>query len=194
MSLAVLTLQGLLSCVALVAVAQRCRLLLFTAPVSAALFEALSRALTAGNLAAARALARESARRWPSRVVLAALGAGGEDGPDAVDTELSDLASKAEAQLGLIRVSATLGSTLGLLGAILAIQRGFSGHGLLALRAGLAQQVALSEAVVHMAIGIGTAAFCFAAWGLLSRAARDGRRQTSQMAARCRLSGEPERE
>jgi len=188
---AFLAVQVLLALAAVIAVAQRSRLLLFEAPASAALLSAWTSALSAGDASLVRRLAQAAPARWGSRVILAALDPEGSDRAEAVASIVAELRLEATAQLGFIRVAATMGSTLGLLGGILAIQRGFSGHGLLALSAGLAQQVALNQALNHMAIGIGTAAFCFAAFGLLRTAARDLLTQVSQVAARCRAESAP---
>ncbi len=191
MSTSLLVLQALLVVAAVIAVAQRSRLLLFEAPASPVLVAAWSAALSSGDESFARRLVQAAPARWGSRLILAALDPEATDRSEAVATMLSELRLEATAQLGFIRVAATLGSTLGLLGGILAIQRGFSGQGLLALSAGLAQQVALNQALSHMAIGIGTAAFCFAAFGLLRTAARDLLTQLSQVAARCRADIPP---
>jgi len=180
-----LLIQVLLAVLAVGAVVQRSRVLWFVAPASPALVAAWTNALASGDEAFARRLALAAPGRWGSRLVLAALDPESGDRSESVASALADLRMEAGAQLGFIRVAATMASTLGLLGGILAIQRGFSGQGLLALSAGLAQQVALSQALNHMALGIGTAAFCFSAFGLLRAAARDLLTQASQVAARC---------
>lgn len=185
MSFVLLALQGVLALVVVAAVVERARCLLFRAPVSAELTRTLTEALASGRSDLALRVAKELPECWASRVVIEASPADGTDRAELAATCLADLRVEAEARLGLIRVSATLASTMGLMAGILAIQRGFSGHGLLALSQGLAQRVAMSEALTHMAIGIGTAAFSFAAFGLLRKAARDGLSQASQVAARC---------
>lgn len=94
-----------------------------------------------------------------------------------------DLRQAASARLAVLRGCATLASVLGLLGGIMAIRGGFSGNaGLLELQAGLAQQVALAEALERMAIGVGTSAVCFYALGVFRRAARDLIVQITQIA------------
>jgi len=184
MSVVLLTLQIMLVCVVTAAVIERCQVLLFVAPVSPAFLASLSESVARADHASALRLAHEAPQRWVSRVVIDTSHADAADRREQAGSTLSDLRVEADMRLGLIRVSATLGSTLGLLSGILAIQRGFSGHGLLALSAGLAQQVAMSEALTHMAIGIGTAAFSFAAFALLRRSAGLAMAQAAQIAGR----------
>ncbi len=187
------SIQALLAAILLGVAIERGRALLFVAPVSRRFMDALSDALEARAVTCALALSNADPKRWVNRIVLTWLHAEASDRDERMEMELGDLRMEAGARLTLLRVSATISSTLGLLGGILAIQRGFSGKGLLSLSAGLAQQVALNQALSHMAVGMGTAAFCFAAFNLFRTAARDALTQTKHITARCRgaLRAEP---
>jgi hypothetical protein len=137
------------------------------APVSARLMSELERLLRDQQIGAAHRLAQLLPRRWVSRVVLNA----GATEPEAPEFVLLDLFEEAGLRLGMLRLSATLASTLGLLGGILLIRSGFSADvGLLALEAGLAQRAALGRALLTMSVGVGTAAFAFAAHAAIRRA------------------------
>jgi hypothetical protein len=83
----------------------------------------------------------------------------------------------------LLRVSATLASTTGLLGGILALARGSaSSAGLWALSAGGAERHNLDEAIATMAIGVALSALCFQALALLRPAAQRLVTQTAHLA------------
>lgn len=184
----VYAIQALLTTLMIAVVIERCRVLLFVAPASRSFVDALSQSLDSGDPSRADKLSHANPVCWVSRLVLASNDGEPSDCVERVETTLVDLRLEAGTRLSLLRVSATISSTLGLIGAILAIQRGFSGKGLLSLSAGLAQQVALNQALTHMAVGMGTAAFCFAAFGLFRGAARDLMAQVAHIAARCRLA------
>jgi biopolymer transport protein ExbB/TolQ len=153
----------------LIVVAERARVLWFRAPVSGRLCAELERCVRAGRLERVEALCSSSPFRWACR---AALVARQKDVGTAADALFLDLRYEAERRLVTLRIAATLASTLGLLGGILAIRQGFGAGGLLALESGLAQQVALARALSTMALGIGTSAICFAAFAAFRTAAR----------------------
>jgi hypothetical protein len=137
------------------------------APVSDAFLAELERLLRARDLEQARNLCAALAGRWVTRVIDKASNAE----PEEAELVVLDLFEEAGARLGLLRLSATLASTLGLLGGILTIRAGFGADvGLLALQAGLAERTALSRALLTMGIGVGTAAFAFAAHAAIRRA------------------------
>lgn len=182
------SIQAALTAYLLVVVIRRCRVLLFEAPASRAFVDALSQSIDERRDVYTLHLARAYSRGWVSRLVLEASEGEPADRLERIDMLLADLRMEASSKLTLLRVSATISSTVGLMSGILAIQYGFSGKGLLSLSAGLAQQVALNRALSHMAVGMGTAAFCFAAFGLLRVAARDVLAQVAHIAARYRVA------
>lgn len=101
----------------------------------------------------------------------------------AAREQLFDLRDEALVRLRLLRVCATIASTLGLLAGILALARANSdSRELLALQAGAAQRHALSEAIASMAIGVATSAFCFQALASLRTAAERMLLQARQVA------------
>ncbi|MDB4987963.1 MAG: hypothetical protein JWN04_3141 [Myxococcaceae bacterium] len=96
---------------------------------------------------------------------------------------LLDLRDEATARLSLVRVAATLGSTLGLLGGILVLTGVMVPHaGLLALQAGAVERLSMTQAVATMAIGVATSALCFQALALLRPAAQRLVAQAQQLA------------
>lgn len=85
---------------------------------------------------------------------------------------LADVREIASGRLRLLRVCATLCSTLGLLGGILLLAGApLPGQGLLALQAGALARARMSGAITTMAIGVGSSAFCFQALAILRTAA-----------------------
>jgi len=153
-------------------VTERIRALLFVAPVQARLLTQLERCCEAGHLEAARLLVSSLPGTSACRVALAGL-SGAADGLSAMQEELLEVRAWTTRRLRAVRVCATMASTLGLLGAIVSLVFGFGGSGLLSLQAGLAERVALDQALLAMGIGVGTSAFCFYAFGLLRRAAHE---------------------
>lgn len=154
-------------------IAGRVRVLCLRAATSEAAYRWLTRTLEAGDVERARVWARARPEAFVARMIAAA--------DDEERRDLSfELRDRASAHLRLLRVSATLASTLGLLGGILALAR--ADTGLSALRAGGAQREALTEAIITMAIGVATSALCFQALALLRPAARKLLEQTRQIA------------
>lgn len=159
--------------VALGVVGVRLRAVLFTAPLEARTFaRALDRALDAGDLAQARALARAGDAAWLARIARAALDVWGD--PRAVaaalDEALADLRGEADSGLLPLRMVASLASTLGMLAAILALNGvGVPHGGLIALQAGLAQSLAVAQAVASVALGGSTAILVLLARAVLRR-------------------------
>lgn len=151
----------LFAAVALWVVVRRLRVVLFDAPLDAHHFaRALDRALDGGDLDQARALARAGGEAWLARVARAALDVWTEPRAvrGALDEVLAELREQANAGLLPLRMIASLGSTLGLLAAILALNHvGVRSGGLLALQAGLVQSLAVAQAVASVALGGSTA-------------------------------------
>jgi hypothetical protein len=86
---------------------------------------------------------------------------------------IADAREIATARLRLIRVSATMASTLGLLGGILMLAgMPLPNQGLLALASGALERARMDTAIATMAIGVGSSAFCFQALSILRIAAR----------------------
>lgn len=96
---------------------------------------------------------------------------------------VADVREIASARLRLLRVCATLASTLGLLGGILLLAGApMPGQGLLALQAGAVARARMDGAITTMAIGLGSSAFCFQALSVLRRAAQKQLHQAEQIA------------
>lgn len=168
--------------------ADRFRELLFIAPVDTVPYlAAVDRALADGDLEEARDLARGGRPGW----VPAVLELGLKSGPDA-SGEGGDLPSDAEAGEGAfdvfeqvaelrylasrriypLRVFASLGTALGFLGALKELIWLFSGdHGLLALKAGLVESIAMESAIVSMSLGVAISVFCLVALRVVKGAA-----------------------
>ncbi len=172
--------QLLFALAAMVLVAERVRALGYRALTSERAMKWLAARLREGDRQGAVAWARRVPEAFVGRLILETLAPEDpERSPELVRVELRHVASL---RLGVLRGFATLASALGLLGAILAIGQGFSGGGgLLALQAGLAQQVALARALERMALGVGTSAFCFFALGELRQMAKGLLAQTSHI-------------
>jgi hypothetical protein len=163
-------LQLAFSGVLLGVIAERARYLLFRAKLSDEGWAFIQRCLLAGEVVQVRAFAHQQPEAHVSAVLRAALD------PDP-DQELAEIVSwlheRSAARLRLVRVGATLASTLGLMVGILSIQRGFGEPaGLLALEAGLPQKLAMSQALFAMGVGVATSAVCFYALALLKPAAQ----------------------
>jgi hypothetical protein len=160
----------------LVLVMERMRALYWRDAISDQLFKELSRG--AGRDVLAQKFARvRSASPW------APVFSDHDDTREA----LADVRENAVAQLRLLRVCATMASTLGLLGGILLLAgASLPGEGLLALQAGAVARARMEGAITTMAIGVGSSAFCFQALTLLRRAATRQLTQADQL-ARIRL-------
>lgn len=168
-------LQLAVSAALLGVIAERAHYLLFRAKLSDAGWAFVQRSAQAGQLAQLRAFARALPDAHVSAVLRAAFDPDPERDEDDDDlTELlSSLRERSAARLRLLRVGATLASSLGLMVGILCIQRGFGEPaGLLALEAGLPQKLAMSQALFAMGIGVATSAVCFYALSLLRPAAQ----------------------
>jgi hypothetical protein len=86
---------------------------------------------------------------------------------------LADAREIASARLRMLRVCATMASTLGLLGGILLLAGApLPSQGVLALAAGAVARARMNGAIATMAIGIGSSAFCFQALSVLRPAAQ----------------------
>jgi hypothetical protein len=163
-------LQLVFSGVLLGVIAERVRYLLFRAALSDEGWSFVQRGLQAGEILQLRAFAQAQPDTHVGAVLRAAL----EPDPDQELAEIvSWLHERSAARLRLVRVGATLASSLGLMTGILCIQRGFGEPaGLLALEAGLPQKLAMSQALFAMGIGVATSAVCFYALSLLKPAAQ----------------------
>jgi hypothetical protein len=153
-------------------VAERVHALCWRAPIGDALARWLVDALLADDLDRVRRFCAARPESHAARIAAHRLHEGGE-GADALNELLSDLLEEAGARLLALRVSATLASTTGLLGGILALARSDGqGAGLLALKAGAGARHNLSQAIVTMGIGVAVSAVCFQALALLRPAAK----------------------
>jgi hypothetical protein len=151
-------------------VAERVHVLCWRAPLSEAGLRFLLGACAAGDQ---QAVDRFCAARPDSHAARILRREREGQGDEAIGELLADLYEEAGARLLALRVSATLASTTGLLGGILALAGGgTAGAGLLALKAGEAQRHSLSEAITTMAIGVALSAVCFQALAQLRPAAQ----------------------
>jgi hypothetical protein len=154
-------------------VAERAVALLYRLPPGEAGLALVTERLRSGDVKTARAWAQER----PDTLLGQLLGRYFQPMPWAETPEpgllVADLAERVNARLLWLRVAATLSSTLGLLGGVLAIARGFGpAQGLVALESGLAERLAMDQALTSMALGVGTAAVCFYGLSRLRPAAR----------------------
>jgi hypothetical protein len=178
------------------AIIERANFLLLTAPLSRRGLDFVLRALERAEVDALRAFADGTSRTHVGRVLRLAFTPGASESEfcsraeprastsravsassensEAALAELSfDLAAEAIARLRALRVGATIASTLGLLIGIVRLRGGFSEPpGLLALEAGLTERLAVADALLSMAIGVGSSAVCFYALSVLGRAAQ----------------------
>jgi hypothetical protein len=164
----VLAAQLLLSVAAVALVAERVRWLLYRAPLDTSVFlAALGRALEDRDEAGARAMAERGRPAAVAEIATHVLSGAGE--LDEVRAELSD---RIMARLFAVKVVGRVGTALGFLGAILWLIWMMSGdHGLLALKAGLVEKIAVEGALLSMTLGVATSVFCMAALSILRRAA-----------------------
>lgn len=171
-----------LSAVLLAIIVERARYLLWLAPLSPEGLRFVLNALERGQRAALELWAREAPRTHVGKLLRAGLMEQGEGEDDVSDT-LFELQAQCSARLRVLRVGATIASTAGLMVGILRI-RGGAGEsaGLLALEAGLAEKVALGQALFSMAVGVATSAVCFYAVGVLREAARETMGQGAKVA------------
>lgn len=168
-----------------VLIAGRVHELCWRAPISDALARWLVDALVARDIEAVRAFCAERPDSHAARLAAHTL----QDVQQA-DTDsgelLADLYEEAGARLLALRVSATLASTTGLLGGILALARDSQqSAGLLALKAGAAAHHNLSQAIFTMALGVALSAVCFQALALLRPAAQRLVTQDATVARAC---------
>jgi hypothetical protein len=166
-------LQLALSVALLGVIAERARYLMQRAILSPEGFAFVSDGLQQGQLAQLRAFARALPAVHVARLLRAALERAPEEPDEELEELLSRLRERALARLRLVRVGATLASSLGLMVGILCIQRGYSEPaGLLALEAGLPQKLAMSQALFAMGVGVATSGVCFYALSLFRPAAQ----------------------
>jgi hypothetical protein len=164
-----------------IVIAERVRALCVRGATSDEAMRWLLRSLDEGELDRPLAWARARPDSHVARVLAAALSAQ----PSELEVQecLADVREEASARLRMLRVCATLSSTTGLLGGILALSRnGPEGAGLEALKAGGAERASMAEAIATMAIGVATSALCFQALAVLRPAAQKAVSQAQQAA------------
>jgi hypothetical protein len=165
-------LQLALSAVLASVIVERARYLLVRAKLSEAGWTFVEESLRRGQLTELRAWARALPETHVGSLLQAVLEPT-SDRDEELPELLSWLRERSAARLRLLRVGATIASSLGLMVGILSIQRGYGEPaGLLALEAGLPQKLAMSQALFSMGIGVATSAVCFYALGLFRPAAQ----------------------
>jgi len=158
-------------------VVDRFRELLFIAPVDTTPYlAAVGHALADGDLDEARDLARRGSPAWVPAVLELGLRDGSEteagEGEADLFEQVAELRYMASRRIYPLRVFASLGTALGFLGALKEIIWMFSGdHGLLALKAGLVESIAMERAILAMALGIAISVFSLVALRIVKRAA-----------------------
>jgi hypothetical protein len=165
----------LLAVVALVV--ERVRTLSFVSALDAASFRrALSALVRADHLDRATALVRDARPAWVAEVVWPLFDPESPSREDRrIDLEDGLMAVEARAVRGMriLRISASIASALGFIGAASEIHGIYSGdHGILGLQAGLVENLALDHAVVSIALGIATSSLALGAWSLLKNVAK----------------------
>ncbi len=151
-------------------VVERCRTLLYRAPLDTGPWlRAVSGAIGDGDLGAARALVEAGRPAWVAEVARALLSPGGEAD---VDELLTDYKYEAFRRLRALRILASAATASGFLGAVIEMIWLFQGdHGLMALEAGRVERIALHHAMLSVALGIAIAVFAFVSLAILKRAA-----------------------
>lgn len=191
-----------LSAVLLATIVERARYLFWLAPLSGEGLKHVLRAIEQGAWGDVEVWAREVPGSHVGQILRVVRGTSGERGAESASGEqgassasgehraesvsgavereealaelLFDLQARALARLRLLRVGATIASTVGLMIGILRIRGGVGAPaGLLALEAGLPEKIALGQALFSMGVGVATSAVCFYAVGVL----RDGARE-----------------
>jgi len=171
-------------------IAERLYVLCFQAPLSEELMALALEGARASNSSLLLSLAQGHRHSHCARLIAAATGTAGR-GEDA-DATLEDLRTEATARLSVLRMLATLCSTAGLLSGILALGRDVSPEeaGLLALKPGMVQRLVLTQALRHMAAGVGLSGLAFYGLGRLRRAAQGLIRQDERLARALRARGD----
>jgi hypothetical protein len=171
-------------------ITERLYVLCFQAPLSDELLAiALKGARESDNLLLRSLVERHRHSHCARLVEASAIPAG--QGEDTAST-LQELRSAACARLSVLRTLATLCSTMGLLAGILALGREVAPEeaGLLALKPGMVQRIALAQALRYMAAGVGLSGLAFYGLGRLRRAAQGLIRQDERLARALRTPGE----
>jgi hypothetical protein len=163
-----------------VVIGRRVHALYYRVATSEETFRWLLRTLERGDREPARAWARARPGAQLARMIELAFTS---SQPAAELRELVvELRDESTASLRMLRVAATLVSTLGLMGGILTLALGSSRHaGLMALQAGRVERMTMNEALATMAIGVATSALCFQALVVLKPAAQRAMLQVRQL-------------
>lgn len=154
--------------------------------------------LRAALAAPPRARAELALRAEPALVArIVSAGADAEDRDVAIEEALVDARREATARIGLLRIGATLSSTLGLIGAALEARWAQVGeHGLWALEAGRVEAIAMERSALCIALGIAGSSLALGAFVQLRAASvallRDVRRAADRM--RAAVAAEPARD
>jgi len=174
-----------------IVIGERVRALHFRDATSEEAFRWLLRTLDRGDTERARGWARARPRTQLARMVELAFTSSQPAGE--LRELMLDLREESTARLRVLRVGATLVSSLGLMGGILTLALGSSRHaGLMALQAGGVERMTMNEALATMAIGVATSALCFQGLALLRPAAQRSLMQVRQLERLLLLPPNPE--
>ncbi|MEQ9079391.1 MAG: hypothetical protein RLP09_36365 [Sandaracinaceae bacterium] len=168
--------QGLFLAGVLALVVERVRTLAFRSALDAGAFRrALVQLLRAGEHERAAALTRDALPAWVAECVWPLLDPERQGDDRVIDLEdaMMDVQGRAARGMRGLRISASIGSALGFLGAALSIGWIFIGdHGLMRLQAGLVENIGLGRAVISIAIGISTSSLALGSWTVLTKIAK----------------------
>jgi biopolymer transport protein ExbB/TolQ len=169
-------LHGVIAVVAAAIVVERVRTLFYCAPLEARPYlRTLEAALEQGNHGRVEQLARLGRPAWLAELVWTALRAPDQGMPveAALEERFTELRFEAEQRVRTLRVLGSLGSAVGLLGAVLELIGYLQGDlGLAGLMAGLAERIAFRRAVTSLVAGVAIAMVCLSAFGVVRPQAR----------------------
>lgn len=152
-------------------VVERVRTLAFVSALDATAFRrAVSALVRQGETARARALVAQARPAWVAATLWPLFDPDLPDEERAIEANerLMDIEALAVRGMRALRMSASVGSALGFLGAAAHIYWIFNGdHGLRGLAAGVIENEGLGHAVLAIAIGIATSSLALGSWSVL---------------------------
>lgn len=169
--------QGLFLVAVLGLVIERVRALAYRSALDAGPFRrALVQLLRAGEHERAAGLVRDARPAWIAECVWPLVDPERSEQDRIIDLEdaLMDVQGLAARGMRALRISASIGSALGFLGAAISIGWIFVGdHGLMRLQAGLVENIGLGRAVIAIALGISTSSLALGSWTVLKKIAKE---------------------
>lgn len=123
-----------------------------------------------------RALVGDARPSWAAECAWPLIDPELDPGERAVEVEerLMDVDELATRNMRVLRISATIASALGFIGAAIEIWWIFNGqHGLAGLEAGRVESEGLGHAVLSIGLGIATSSLALGSWTILRKAAKE---------------------